>query len=93
MNKSEFILALRKCLNGFPEKDIERCKKAVYGNRIQLLNEVEGLGNEAVSAFFIGTDVFELLNAYRRVTPEMALERLKSFFDEQYAVISIINPV
>ncbi|MBE6903704.1 MAG: insulinase family protein [Ruminococcaceae bacterium] len=80
-------------IKNFPEKDFERCKKAVYGNRIQLLNEVEGLGNEAVSAFFTGTDVFELLNAYRRVTPEMALERLKSFFDEQYAVISIINPV
>ncbi len=80
-------------IKSFPEKDFERCKKAVYGKKIQLLNDVEDIGYEAISAHFAGTDVFEVLNAYRRVTSEMAQNRLKSFFNEQYAVISIINPV
>ena len=78
--------------NGFDEKIFERTKKKLYGRMIMDMNDVDSLANNMAVSYFAGDDIFTDFETYKTVTVEDVKEMLNKTLDENYSVLSVINP-
>ncbi|MEG0771281.1 MAG: pitrilysin family protein [Clostridia bacterium] len=79
--------------NGINNEDFLRYKKALYGRLVMIFNDVEGLANNLQMCYFINTNIFEMIDVYKNVTLSDITNRLKTHFNEKYAVLSVVEPI
>ncbi len=77
---------------GFKKEAFERAKKFLYGKYIKSFNNIESLGNIFGGNYFLGVGLFDFLEVYPEVTLEDVKERFDKLFNEEFFVISIVNP-
>lgn len=75
------------------KKDFERCRKLLYGRIIRRFNSVESIANDLIGAYFNSVDLFDIAEAYGNIELEYVIDRLKNNFKEEFAAISIVEPV
>lgn len=78
---------------GLNEEEFERVKKSKLGSFVRGFDSIEGIANSFLNYYFEGIDFFEIYDCMRAVSIEDVNRRLKEHFDEEMAVISIINPI
>ena len=78
--------------NGIDEKVFERTKKKLYGKMIMGMNDVDNLANNMVVSYFADETIFTDFEVYKTVTVEDIKEMLNKTLDENYSVLSVINP-
>lgn len=77
---------------GIEKSDFERCKKALYGKMVKRFNSVEKIANDLILCYITKVDIYDILNAYKNSSLEDVILRLNNFFNEQTAVLSIVEP-
>ncbi len=82
---------LRK--EGIPKEDFERAQKAVYGRNVAALNSTETIANCLISMFFSNRELFSYIDALAEVTLEEITACLKTHMLEEYAALSVIEPI
>lgn len=78
--------------NGIDEKVFERTKKKLYGKMIMGMNDVDNLANNMVVSYFADETIFTDFEVYKTVTVEDIKEMLNRTLNENYSVLSVINP-
>ncbi len=78
--------------DGISSKAFDTNKKALYGKMLKRYNSVEKVANDLVLCYITKVDLFDILEAYKNVSLEDANKMLKEFFNEEYAVLSVIEP-
>ncbi len=78
--------------NGIDEKTFERTKKKLYGRMIMGMNDVDNIANNMVVSYFADETIFTDFETYKTVTVEDIKEMLDKTLDENYSVLSVINP-
>ncbi len=78
---------------GFDEDEINRVKKVLIGANLKGYNDVERIGNNFIRAFMSGINPFEYESIAQNVTKAALEKRLNEHFDENSAVLSIIEPL
>ncbi|MBO5929053.1 MAG: insulinase family protein [Clostridia bacterium] len=78
---------------GVSAEEFDTAKKAVYGQMISHLDNVEGCGDMAVDAHFSGRKPFDLLDAVANLERKAVQKRLREDFSEAAASVSIVNPI
>lgn len=79
--------------NGIEPKDFERCRKYLYGRLIRRFNSVESIANDFISAYFEGVSILDAAEIYEKTDIEYTTDRLNRHFKEEFAVLSIVEPV
>lgn len=77
---------------GFEKSAFDRTKKKLYGRMIMGMNDVDGIANNMVVSYFAGEDVFADFEIYKTVTLDDVNELFTKTLDENYSVLSVINP-
>ena len=78
--------------NGIDEKTFERTKKKLYGRMIMGMNDVDNIANNMVVSYFANETIFTDFETYKTVTIDDIKEMLNKTLDENYSVLSVINP-
>lgn len=76
---------------GILEEDFDRIKKKVFGDMVRDYNEVRTIGNQVVSYYFKGINVFDFFEEFDSITKEYTEQILKDIFKEDKKVISIVK--
>lgn len=79
--------------SGIEEEAFIRAKKAIYGRNVAALNSSDNIANSMVSLYFAGRELFDYLDTIAEMTLEDVNDALKEKLDEQYAALSIVNPI
>ena len=79
--------------NGIPKEDFDCVKKKLFGRTIMAFNDVESLANFLVKSEFVGEGLFDDMEIYKNLTLEDINSYLAKTLDEEYCVLSVINPV
>ncbi len=79
--------------SGFDEQEVERVKKVLIGANLKGYNDVERIGNNFIRAFMSGINPFEYESVAQNVTKADLEKRLCEHFDENSAVLSVIEPL
>ena len=82
---------LRK--EGIPKEDFERAKKAIYGRNVAALNSSETIANCLIALSFSNRELFEYIDALAEITLEEVTASLQTHMLEQYAALSIVEPI
>ncbi len=77
---------------GFDEVTFERTKKKLYGRMIMGMNDVDGIANNMAVSYFAGEDIFADFEIYKTITLDDVTELFGKTLDEDYSVLSVINP-
>ncbi len=78
--------------NGIDKEDFERAKKVLCGNFIEILDGVEGFGNEYMMAYHKGINLFDYVSICESLTLEDAYGRIEELFDEKQCSTSVVRP-
>lgn len=84
------ILELQK--TGISEADFERIRKKLYGRSIMTFNDIDGIANSMVSAYFCGEGLFDEPEILQSLTLDEVNERLRSALQTDCASLSVIKP-
>ena len=76
---------------GINEEDFERIKKKVYGDMVKDYNDVRTIGNQTMSYYFKGINLFDFFEEFDSISKEYTEQILKEVFDENKKVISIVK--
>ena len=74
------------------EDEFLKAKNLCYGRIIRCFNDVEDIADLMLEAEFMDVDIFELVEAYDKVTISDVEERLNFLFGNDNYALSIINP-
>ncbi len=77
---------------GLKEADIERIRRAMTGQYIKQFNNLSAVAHQFMSQVFNNIDLFDFLEVIKEVTTEGINARLRSYFDIERSVISVIRP-
>ena len=73
--------------------DFERAKKAIYGRNVAALNSSETIANCLIALSFSNRELFEYIDALAEITLEEVTASLQTHMLEQYAALSIVEPI
>lgn len=79
--------------NGIDEEVFERIKKAKLGSFVRTFDSIENIANTFLNYYFEDINYFDVYDYLKSITLEDVNKRMKEHFDEEMAVISIINPL
>lgn len=83
---------LRLCRDGISEERLARARKVLISGGIRIFNSVERMGNAFIRQAFAGFNPLSFGEAVERVTDEMVMKRLRSHFDVENCVLSVVSP-
>jgi predicted Zn-dependent peptidase len=86
----EEIASVRE--NGLPEADFARARRKAIGRIIASFNQVDAIAYMFTDSFLKGTSLFSMLPVADELTLAAAHERLRTHFDPQRAVVSVVVP-
>ncbi|WP_312640609.1 insulinase family protein, partial [Hydrogenoanaerobacterium sp.] len=78
---------------GIDHAAFDRCKKAIYGRYIRMLNNVEGVAGALMQSHFCEFTIYELVDLIADCTIEQLTKHLQDNFSREHSAISIIYPV
>ncbi len=85
-----YIDMLRK--NGLSKEDFERIKKVIWGDYIRSYNDIEGYAHTFLTMSFLDINYFDYFEEYSKITFDDVQKRFNEQFDNEYCVMSQINP-
>lgn len=77
---------------GIDSAAFDRCRKAIYGRYIRMLNNVEGVASALMQSHFCEYNVYELIDLIADCTLNQLTKRLNDNFSREHSAISIIHP-
>lgn len=77
--------------NGLSEEAFETARRSLYGREIMEYNEVDSVANAMMSAYFAGYSIFDVLEAFKKVTLEQVNNRLQTVLRDDHAALSIVK--
>ncbi|MBQ4517751.1 MAG: insulinase family protein [Clostridia bacterium] len=77
---------------GLNEADIERVRRAMIGQYIKQFNNLNSVAHQYMSQVFNGIELFDFSEVVKDVTVASVNERLRSYFDIDRSVLSVIWP-
>ena len=87
---TEHVDKLRK--EGLSKDDFERIKKVIWGDYIRSFNDIEGYAHSFLTMSFLDILYFDYFEEYEKITFEDIEKRFKEQLDNEYCVLSVINP-
>ncbi len=84
----EYIAAAK--LNGIPQEEFDRAKRAVYGNIISDFNSNENIANVIVDMHFEDRELFEYVDAAANATLDDINARLSEILDVNNCTLSVV---
>lgn len=84
------IRALQEC--GISEADFERIRKKLYGRSIMQFNDIDGIANAMVSAYFCKEGLFDETEILQSLTLDEVNARLRTALQTDCASLSVIKP-
>lgn len=84
---------IRRCQQeGLCKDAVERAQKCLVSAGIRLFNSVESMGNAFIRRVMNGSDPLGYADLVNAVTYEDVMERLRTHFDTENSVLSVIYP-
>ena len=77
--------------NGLPEEDFEIAKKAIYGETVGSLNNIESIANVLTEFAFTGKELYAYIDAVAGAKREAACKRLESLLDSGKSALSVVK--
>ncbi len=77
--------------SGIDPEDFDRVRKMNYGQSVMGYNDIDGLANSLIGAYFNGAELFEELDLYGELTVEDANAQLQWQMDETYSALSVVH--
>lgn len=87
---TERILQLQE--TGISEADFERIRKKLYGRSIMQFNDIDGIANAMVSAYFCKEGLFDETEILQSLTLDEVNARLRTALQTDCASLSVIKP-
>lgn len=87
---TDYVDSLRK--NGLDREDFERIKKVIWGDYIRSFNDIEGYSHSFLTMSMLDISYFDYFEEYEKITFEDISKRFEEQFDNNYSVLSVINP-
>ena len=87
---TEYVANLRK--DGLSEEDFNRIKKVIWGDYIRSFNDIEGYAHSFLTMSFLDICYFDYFEEYENITFSDVEKRFMEQFDNDYCVLSVINP-
>ena len=87
---TEYVEKLRK--DGLSRDDFDRIKKVIWGDYIRSFNDIEGYAHSFLTMSFLDICYFDYFEEYENITFEDVEKRFMEQFDNEYCVLSVINP-
>lgn len=78
--------------NGVTVEDFDRAKKKLFGRTIMAYNDIDSLADSLVKSEFLGEGLFDDMEVFKSLTLEELNDHLQNTLDEEYSVLSVINP-
>lgn len=78
--------------SGISEADFERIRKKLYGRSIMQFNDIDGIANAMVSAYFCKEGLFDETEILQSLTLDEVNARLRSALQTDCASLSVIKP-
>jgi len=78
--------------DGINEEDAQRVIRAMTGRYIKQFNNLSGVAHEYMSQTFNGIGLFDYTEVIGQITTETLNERLRTYFDEERSVLSVVEP-
>lgn len=79
--------------NKISKEEFDCTKKKLYGRTIMSYNDIEFLADCLIKADFMDEGLFDDMQYFKTLTLDDVNEHLQKTLDEQYSVLSVINPV
>ncbi len=77
---------------GLMQADVDRVCRAMTGRYIKHFNNLSGVAHQYMSQVFNGIGLFDFLDVMQDITLEDLNKRLRSYFDPNRSVLSVILP-
>ncbi len=77
---------------GIQSADVERVRRAMTGRYIKQFNNLNGVAHQYIAQVFNGIDIFDFPEVMDTVTLDDINQRLRSYFDTERTVLSVIVP-
>lgn len=77
---------------GLEKVEFERSKKKKIGNFLKYFDSVNFIANNFIAYNFKGINLLDYLEVIKDIKFEEVIDRLNSHFDEEFSVISIVEP-
>ena len=77
---------------GISEADFERIRKKLYGRSIMQFNDIDGIANAMVSAYFCKEGLFDETEILQSLTLDEVNARLRTALQTDCASLSVIKP-
>lgn len=78
--------------SGISKADFERIRKKLYGRSIMQFNDIDGIANAMVSAYFCKEGLFDETEILQSLTLDEANVRLRTALQTDCASLSVIKP-
>jgi len=78
--------------DGINPEDAQRVLKAMTGRYIKQFNNLSSVAHEYMSQTFNGIGLFDFTEVIQKVTPESLNARLRSYFNTERSVLSLVKP-
>ena len=78
--------------SGISKADFERIRKKLYGRSIRQLNDIDGVANAMVSAYFCKEGLFDETEILQSLTLDEVNARLRTALQTDCASLSVIKP-
>ena len=78
--------------SGISEADFERIRKKLYGRSIMQFNDIDGIANAMVSAYFCKEGLFDETEILQSLTLDEVNARLRTALQTDCAALSVIKP-
>lgn len=88
---TEYVDEIRR--NGLLIEDFERIKKVVWGDYIRSFNDIEGYAHTFLTMSFLDINYLDYYDEYKNITFDSIEKRFMQQFDNEYCVMSVINPL
>lgn len=79
------------CADGISVEDFEIAKKAIYGEAVSALNNIETIANLLTEFAFTGKEVYHYIDAVAQAEKEAAEQRLRELFDSKNSALSVVK--
>ncbi|MBE7040998.1 MAG: insulinase family protein [Ruminococcaceae bacterium] len=77
---------------GLLDADVERVKRAMTGQYIKQFNNLNAVAHQYIAQVFNDVSLFDFPSVMEEITLDSLNKRLRSYFDPERAVLSVIEP-
>lgn len=79
------------CENGLTDEEFEIAKKAIYGEAVSSLNNIETIANLLTEFAFTGKELYHYIDAAAQAKKEDAQQRLRELFNSKNSALSVVK--